>query len=69
MYPIKVLAAIAALSVAMLACTFTFNNQMQGVTIGSPETIEIEVPVPDSDQVAKVKLEFGAGELKYRSGR
>lgn len=68
MYPIKALAAIAALSVAMLACTFTFNNQMQGVTIGSPETIEIEVPAPDSDQVAKVKLEFGAGELNIDQG-
>jgi hypothetical protein len=68
MYPIKALAAIAALSVAMLACTFTFNNQMQGVTIGSPKTTEIEVAAPDSDQVAKVKLEFGAGELNIDQG-
>ena len=68
MYPIKALAAIAALSVAMLACTFTFNNQMQGVTIGSPKTTEIEVAAPDSDQAAKVKLEFGAGELNIDPG-
>lgn len=68
MYPIKALAAIAALSIAMLACTFTFNNQMQGVTIGSPETTEIEVPASDPDQVTKVKLEFGAGELNIGHG-
>ena len=68
MYPIKALTAIAALSIAMLACTFTFNNQMQGVTIGAPETTEIEVPAPDPDQVAKVKLEFGAGELNIDRG-
>ena len=68
MYPIKALAAIAALSVAMLACTFTFDNQVQGVTIGSTETIEIEVPAPDSEQATEVKLEFGAGELKIGSG-
>jgi hypothetical protein len=68
MFPIKVIAAIAALSVAMLACTFTFNDQMRGVTIGSAETTEIEVPAPDSDQVTEVKLEFGAGELNIAPG-
>ena len=68
MYPIKALAAIASLSVAMLACTFTFNNQLQGVTIGSPETMEIEVPAPDTEQVTEVKLEFGAGELNISPG-
>ena len=68
MYPIKALAAIAALSVAMLACTFTFDNQVQGVTIGSTETTEIEVPAPDSEQATEIKLEFGAGELKIGSG-
>jgi len=63
MYPIRALAAIAALSVAMLACTFTFDPQIQGVTIVLPETIEIEIPAPDSEQVTEVKLEFGVGEL------
>ncbi len=68
MYPIRALAAIAALSVAMLACTFTFNPQIQGVTIVLPETIEIEIPAPDSEQVTEVKLEFGAGELNIDPG-
>lgn len=68
MYPIRALAAIAALSVAMLACTFTFNPQIQGVTIVLPETIEIEIPAPDSEQVTEVKLEFGAGELNINPG-
>ena len=63
MYTVKALAAIAALSIAMLACTFSFDNQIQGVTIGSTETMDIEVPAPASDEVTDVKLEFGAGEL------
>ncbi len=68
MYPIRALAAIAALSVAMLACTFTFNPQIQGVTIVLPETTEIEIAAPDSEQVTEVKLEFGAGELNIDPG-
>lgn len=68
MYPIKALAAIAALGVAMLACTFTFDSQMQGVTIGDTETTDIEVPAPDSEEITKVKLEFGAGELYVAPG-
>lgn len=67
MYTGKALAAIAALSVAMLACTFTFDNQVRGVTIGSTETMDIEVPAPDSNEVSDVKLEFGAGELNISS--
>lgn len=67
MYTGKALAAIAALSVAMLACTFTFDNQVRGVTIGSTETMDIEVPAPDSNEVTDVKLEFGAGELNISS--
>ena len=63
MYPLKVLAVIAALGVAMLACTFTFDSQVQGVTIVSSKVTEIEVPAPDSNEVTKVKLEFGVGEL------
>ncbi len=68
MYPIRALAAIAALSVAMLACTFTFNPQIQGVTIVLPETTEIEIAAPDSEQVTEIKLEFGAGELNIDPG-
>lgn len=67
MYSLKVLVAIAALSIAMLACTFSFDSQVRGVTIGSTETMDIEVPAPDSDEVTDVKLEFGAGELNISS--
>jgi hypothetical protein len=67
MYSVKALAVIAALSIAMLACTFSFDNQVRGVTIGSTETMDIEVPAPDSDGVSDVKLEFGAGELNISS--
>lgn len=68
MNPIRVLTVIAALGIAMLACTFNFNSQLQGVSIVSLETSVIEVPAPDSSEVVKVKLEFGAGELNIGPG-
>lgn len=68
MYRIKLLAVIAALAFTTLACTFTFNSQVQGVSVGSMETFEIEVPVPDSDEVSRVSIEFGAGELNLSPG-
>ena len=68
MKPIGALIAIAALGMAMLACTFTFNSQVQGVTIVSSETSVIEVPAPDSNETTKVKLEFGVGELNINPG-
>ena len=68
MYRIKLLAVIAALAFTTLACTFTFNSQVQGVSVGSMEIFEIEVPVPDSDEVSRVSIEFGAGELNLSPG-
>jgi len=68
MYPIKALAVIAVLGIAMLACTFTIDNQFQGVTIGPSETKEIEVAGPESEQITKVLLEFGVGELNLSPG-
>jgi hypothetical protein len=68
MYRIKFLAIIAALAFTTLACTFTFNNQVQGVSVGSMETYDIEVPGPDSDEVSMVSLEFGVGELNLNPG-
>lgn len=68
MYSIRILAVIVALGLAMLACTFTINSEVQGVTVGPMQTSEIEVPAPESDQLTRVKLEFGAGELNIVPG-
>ena len=65
---LRALTVIAALSLATLACTFTFNSQVQGVTIVESKTTRIGVPSPDSDEVVKVKLEFGVGELNIGPG-
>jgi len=65
---IKFFAAISALALATLACTFTFNSQVQGVTISTLETLEIEVSAPDPGEISKVILEFGAGELDLSPG-
>jgi hypothetical protein len=65
---IKILAVIAALAFTSLACTFTFNNQIQGVSVGPLETSEIDVPEPDTDQISEIILEFGAGALDLNPG-
>jgi hypothetical protein len=64
----KILVVIGALALTTLACTFTIDNQIQGVTVGSLESTEIEVSEPDSDQITRVVLEFGAGQLDLSPG-
>lgn len=68
MYRYKILAIIAVLAFASLACSFNINRQLRGVSIGSLETTEIMVPPPDSSDVSEVRLEFGAGELNLSPG-
>jgi len=68
MKPLGALTVIAVLGMAMLACTYTFNSQVQGVTIVASETSVIEVSASDSNEVTKVKLEFGVGELNIGPG-
>lgn len=65
---IKILAVIGVLALTTLACTFTIDDQIQSVTVGSLETTEIEVSEPDSDQISRVVLEFGAGRLDLSPG-
>jgi hypothetical protein len=65
---IKILVVIAVVALTTLACTFTIDNQIQGVSVGPLETTEIEVPQPDADQISEVILEFGAGELNLSPG-
>ena len=64
----KILVVIGVLALTTLACTFTIDNQIQGVTVGSLESTEIEVPEPESDQISRVVLEFGAGKLNLSPG-
>ena len=68
MYRIKIFTIVAAIALSTLACNFTFNQQVQGVSVGSLETYEIEVPSPDSNEISEVRLEFGAGELNLSPG-
>ena len=68
MYRIKFIAIVAAIALTTLACNFSINRQIRGVSVGSLETYEIEVPPPDSSQVSEVRLEFGAGELNLSPG-
>jgi hypothetical protein len=68
MNSIKLLTILSALAITTLACTFTFNSDMQGASVGSLETYEIEVPAPESDEGTKITLEFGVGELNINPG-
>jgi hypothetical protein len=65
---IKGLSVIAALGIAMLACTFTFNSDVQGMSVGDTQTKEIDVSAENTDENVKVRLEFGAGELMINPG-
>jgi hypothetical protein len=68
MNSIKILALLSVLAITTLACTITFNSEMQGASVGALETYEIEVPEPESGEETKVTLEFGFGELKLNPG-
>lgn len=65
---IKGLSVIAVLGIAMLACTFTFNSDVQGISVGATQTKEIDVSAENTDENVKVRLEFGAGELMINPG-
>jgi len=64
----KGLSVIAALGIAMLACTFTFNSDVRGMSVGDTQTKEIDVSAENTDENVKVRLEFGAGELIINPG-
>jgi N-terminal domain of toast_rack, DUF2154 len=63
----RLLIALAALALVALACSFTVNLP----TMETGETVidEISVPLPEDNQsVAKVRLNFAAGELNLEPG-
>lgn len=64
----KLFLAVAVLALTMLACTFTINSDMRGVEVGPLETYEIEVPARSADEITKVNLKFGAGDLTISPG-
>ncbi len=68
MKSIKLLAMVSVLAITTLACTITFDSQMQGASVGPLQTSEIEVPSPESGEETKVTLEFGVGELNIKPG-
>jgi hypothetical protein len=67
MHPKKVIAALAVLALATLACSFTVN--LPRMDTGDTVTEEITVPVLDeSDAIAEVRLNFAAGKLNLEPG-
>lgn len=67
MHPKKVIAALAVLALATLACSFTVN--LPRMDTGDTVTEEITVPVLDeSDAIAEVRLNFAAGQLNLEPG-
>ena len=67
MHPKKVIAALAVLALATLACSFTVN--LPRMDIGDTVTEEITVPALDeSDAIAEVRLNFAAGQLNLEPG-
>jgi hypothetical protein len=67
MHPKKVIAALAVLALATLACSFTVN--LPRMDTGDTVTEEITVPALDeSDAIAEVRLNFAAGQLNLEPG-
>lgn len=58
---------IAVLTALSLACGITVNFPVDQVTAGPTQTTNIKIDEPDA-QVAKVRLNFGAGELRIAPG-
>jgi len=62
-----IIAALAVLTLATMACGITFNVPVDDFKAGPTLTEEISVPEPDSE-VADLTLVFGAGELEISPG-
>ncbi|MDD5466947.1 MAG: toast rack family protein [Anaerolineales bacterium] len=64
-----ILAAIAALALASLACGITFNLPKTDVKTGPLVTKEINAPSPEgASQTTDLTLSFAAGELRLEPG-
>jgi hypothetical protein len=68
MYRLKYLAIIGAIALATLACNFTVDTPVRGVSIGTLETYEFDIPQPESGETTELNLKFGAGELIISPG-
>lgn len=65
---IKYLAAVGAILLATLACDVTVNAPVRGFNVGSTQTYDFDVPVPEPGETSDVELRFGAGELFLSPG-
>lgn len=68
MNQIKIVAIIGAIVLATLACSFTVDVPVRGVSVGTLQTFDFDIPVPESGETTELKLEFGAGELFLSPG-
>lgn len=63
MSQVKLLAIVAVVALASIACNFTVNTPVRNISIGSLETYEFNVPQPEAGESSEVDIKFGAGEL------
>jgi hypothetical protein len=64
----SLLVVLSVLMLAMLACSVTINAPEQRIKTGPTQTDEINIAALPSDEVADLRLEFGAGELTLNPG-
>ena len=64
----SLLAVLAALAAASLACNMNFNFSLPQVKTGPTETLAINEPAPPAGTVMDVTLEMGAGKLDVQGG-
>lgn len=62
-----ILAAVATVALATLACSFTVDLPVEKVVTGPDQTVAIDIAAPQAE-VVDLSLEFGAGELTLAPG-
>lgn len=68
MLPKSVIAVVAILTLATLACSLTIDLPDTNLRTGPEQTEEIRVPFPEGSEVVDLTLAFGAGKLRVEPG-
>jgi hypothetical protein len=65
----KIMAVVAVLALAVMACGVNINIPIENINTGPTRSQDIHVPLlEEADEIADVRLEFGAGELFLNPG-
>jgi hypothetical protein len=65
----RIITAVFIITLATSACSSKINSPLLNIKTGPTQTVDIQVPLPEeTSTVAKLNLEFAAGELHLAPG-